>query len=123
MTTLENLYYGNIAPHEFEVVCGSEYDITAKLVIRYEQELSATLTEQQKIILENGLTERHARALLKLPSDTLKFQAMDAIKTFSMTAENISSLFSSLSNMRKPVVPTRPSIKIFFFIFSTDFLP
>ncbi len=31
MTTLENLYYGNIAPHEYEVVRGSEYDITAKL--------------------------------------------------------------------------------------------
>ena len=46
MTTLENLYYGNIAPHEYEVVRGSEYDITAKLVIRHEQELSATLTEQ-----------------------------------------------------------------------------
>ena len=44
MTTLENLYYGNIAPHEYEVVRGSEYDITAKLVIRHEQELSATLT-------------------------------------------------------------------------------
>ena len=52
MTTLENLYYGNIFPHEYEVVRGSEYDITAKQVIRYEQELSATLTEQQKIILE-----------------------------------------------------------------------
>ena len=52
MTTLENLYYGNIAPHEYEVERGSEYDITAKLVIRHEQELSATLTEQQKIILE-----------------------------------------------------------------------
>ena len=39
MTTLENLYYGNIAPHEYEVVRGSEYDITAKLVIRHEQEL------------------------------------------------------------------------------------
>ncbi|WP_405318616.1 DUF6809 family protein [Ruminococcus sp.] len=44
MTTLENLYYGNIAPHEYEVVRGSEYDITAKLVIRHEQELSRTLT-------------------------------------------------------------------------------
>ncbi len=52
MTTLENLYYGNIAPHEFEVVRGSEYDITAKLVIRHEQELSATLTEQQKDTLK-----------------------------------------------------------------------
>ena len=52
MTTLENLYYGNIAPHEYEVVRGSEYDITAKLVIRHEQELSATLTEQQNAILQ-----------------------------------------------------------------------
>ena len=52
MTTLENLYYGNIAPHEYEVERGSEYDVTAKLVIRHEQKLSATLTDQQKIILE-----------------------------------------------------------------------
>lgn len=52
MNTLENLYYGNIAPHEYEVERGSEYDVTAKLVIRYEQELSATLTEQQNAILE-----------------------------------------------------------------------
>ena len=52
MTTLENLYYGNIAPHEYEVVRGSEYDITAKLVIRHEQELSDTLTEQQNVILK-----------------------------------------------------------------------
>ena len=52
MTTLENLYYGNIAPHEYEVERGSEYDVTAKLVIRHEQELSATLTEQQNTILE-----------------------------------------------------------------------
>ena len=39
---------------------GSEYDVTAKLVIRDEQELSATLTEQQKAILEkikDNLTE------------------------------------------------------------------
>ena len=52
MTTLESLYYGNIAPHEYEVVRGSEYDVTAKLVIRHEQELSATLTEQQNAILQ-----------------------------------------------------------------------
>ena len=52
MTTLENLYYGNIAPHEYEVVRGSEYDVTAKLVIRHEQELSAMLTERQNAILQ-----------------------------------------------------------------------
>lgn len=52
MTTLENFYYGNIAPHEYEVERGSEYDITAKLLIRHEQVLSATLTEQQKKYLK-----------------------------------------------------------------------
>ena len=52
MTTLENLFYDNIALHEYEVVRGSEYDVTAKLVIRHEQELSATLTEQQNAILQ-----------------------------------------------------------------------
>ena len=52
MTTLENLYYGNIAPHEYDVERGSAYDVTAKLVIRHEQEMSATLTEQQNAILE-----------------------------------------------------------------------
>ncbi len=59
MTTLENLYYGNIAPHEYEVEHGSEYDVTAKLVIRHEQELSATLTEQQKAILCCHCGARH----------------------------------------------------------------
>ena len=52
MTTLENLYYGNIAPHEYEVARDSEYYITAKDVVRHEQELSATLTEQQNAILQ-----------------------------------------------------------------------
>ena len=52
MTTLENLYYGNIAPHEYEVVRGSEYDITAMLVIHHEQELSAMLTERQNAMLQ-----------------------------------------------------------------------
>ena len=52
MTTLENLYYGNIAPHDYEVPRDSEYYVTARLVVRHEQELSATLTEQQKEILQ-----------------------------------------------------------------------
>ena len=62
MTTLENLYYGNIAPHEYEVERGSEYDVTAKLVIRHEQELSATLTEQQNTILEK-IKENHTELM------------------------------------------------------------
>ena len=48
MTTLENLYYGNIIPHEVAIVSGSEYDVTNKLLVRHEEALTATLTEQQK---------------------------------------------------------------------------
>ena len=62
MTTLENLYYGNIASYEYEAERGSEYDVTAKLVIRHEQELSATLTEQQKAILEK-INDNHTEIM------------------------------------------------------------
>lgn len=48
MTTLENLYYGNIAPYEVRVASGSEYDKVYKLVIRHDETLIATLTDQQK---------------------------------------------------------------------------
>ena len=52
MNTLENLYYGNIAPYEYTVERGSEYDTLTKLVVRHDQELTATLTEQQKEIFK-----------------------------------------------------------------------
>ena len=52
MTTPENLYYGNIAPHDYVVPRDSEYYVTAQLVVRHENELSTTLTEQQKEILQ-----------------------------------------------------------------------
>ena len=38
----------NIAPHDYEVPRDSEYYITAQMVVRHENELSAMLTEQQK---------------------------------------------------------------------------
>lgn len=63
------------------------------------------------VIRRDGLTERHARALLKLPSDTLKFQAMDAIKTFSMTAERAESYIDSLLLKEKPA--GKPSLRRF----------
>ena len=48
MTTLENFYYGNIIPHEIPIVQGSEYDTANRLVVRHDEALTATLTEQQK---------------------------------------------------------------------------
>lgn len=52
MTTLENLYYGNIIPHEIPIIKGSDYDVANRLVVRHDEALTATLTEQQKPFLE-----------------------------------------------------------------------
>ena len=62
MTTLENLYYGNIAPNDYEVPRGSEYYVTAQLIVRHENELSATLTEQQKETLQK-IKDNHTELL------------------------------------------------------------
>ncbi len=52
MTTLEDLYYGNIIPHEHSIKRGSAYSKVLGYVIRHEDDLKATLTEQQKEIFE-----------------------------------------------------------------------
>ena len=48
MTTLEEFYYGSIIPHEIPIIKGSEYDTANRLVVRHDEALTATLTEQQK---------------------------------------------------------------------------
>ena len=49
MTTLEDLYYGNIVPHEHSFKRGSE---VLSYVIRYQDSLIPTLTAQQKETFE-----------------------------------------------------------------------
>ena len=56
MTTLENLYYGNIIPHEIPIIKGSDYDVANRLVVRHDEALTATLTEQQKETFQNSRT-------------------------------------------------------------------
>lgn len=48
MTTLEDLYYGNIAPHKQSIKQESAYNEVLGYVVRHENELKATLSEQQK---------------------------------------------------------------------------
>lgn len=48
MTTLEDLYYGNISPHERGIQCGTKMDKLVKLIFKNEGELNAGLTEEQK---------------------------------------------------------------------------
>jgi len=52
MTTLEDLYYGNISPHERYIKRGTRIDEFVKLICRNEDELNATLTEKQKETFE-----------------------------------------------------------------------
>ena len=52
MTILEDLYYGNISPHERYIKCGSRVDRLVKLICKNEESLTATLTEQQKETFE-----------------------------------------------------------------------
>ena len=48
MTTLEDLYYGNINPHERYIKQGTRIDKLVKLMCKNEEGLTITLTEQQK---------------------------------------------------------------------------
>lgn len=52
MKIIEELWYGNIAPYEIPIVKGSEYEVANKLVVRNDEALTATLSEQQKEIFE-----------------------------------------------------------------------
>lgn len=69
MTTLEDLYYGNIAPHEHSFKRGSAYSEVLSYVIRHQDSLIPTLAAQQKEIFEklkdceaelHGMNEREA---------------------------------------------------------------
>ena len=48
MTTLEDLYYGNISPCERDMKRGSRMDKIVKLICKNEEGLMSTLTQQQK---------------------------------------------------------------------------
>lgn len=48
MTTLEDLYYGNIIPHKHSFKRGSAYSKVLRYIVRHQDNLIPTLTEQQK---------------------------------------------------------------------------
>ena len=52
MTTLEDLYYGNISPCERDMKRGSRMDKLVKLICKNEESLMSTLAEQQKETFE-----------------------------------------------------------------------
>lgn len=50
ITTVEDLYYGNISPHERYIKRGTRVDKLVKLICKNEEELNSGLTEKPKEI-------------------------------------------------------------------------
>ena len=48
MKLLEELWYGNIEPTEFDADAGKDYKETLHLITRNEEKLQATMTDEQK---------------------------------------------------------------------------
>lgn len=64
MTTLEDLYFGNIKPNERETKRGSRIDRLVKLMCKNEDALNSTLTEQQKETFEKFQDAQRELSLL-----------------------------------------------------------
>jgi len=65
MTFLENLWYGNVDPHEAILTDSKQYKQLLSLMARNRDELNGTLTEKQSETLEKydeALNEMHSLA-------------------------------------------------------------
>jgi ParB family chromosome partitioning protein len=62
--------------------------------------------------LAAGLTERHARALLKLPTDSMKFSVIAAISQFSMSVTRTEQYIDQLMSTDEGL-PKKPNISAF----------
>ena len=47
MKLLEELWYGNIEPTEFDADAGNDYNEALRLITRNEEKLQATMTDEQ----------------------------------------------------------------------------
>ena len=90
MTTLEDLYYGNISPCERDMKRGSRMDKLVKLICKNEESLMSTLTEQQKETFEKfndcqseicDLTARQAFAEGFILATRIMGEGLDGMET------------------------------------------
>ena len=58
MRILEELWYGNIEPTEYDTIACKEYKEVLRLITRNEEKLLATMTDEQK-----GLFSRYTDAV------------------------------------------------------------
>ena len=90
MTTLEDLYYGNISPHERYIKKGTRADKLVKLICKNEEELNSGLTEKQKETFEkfkdctselSCITEREAFSSGFILATCIMVEVMEGLGT------------------------------------------
>ena len=92
MTTLEDLYYGNISPHERYIKRGSRVDKLVKLICKNEESLTATLTEQQKETFEKFKDcQSELAGLLQKNYPFLEQLFIDGLKIMRINSQSISN--------------------------------
>ena len=80
MTTLEDLYYGNISPHERYIKRGTRVDKLVKLICKNEEELNSGLTEKQKETFEKQY-KKGARGVINSRYNTVKKETIVSFLT------------------------------------------
>ncbi len=90
MTTIDDLYYGNLHPCDRDIVRGSRTDRLLRLLCKNEESLTAALTEQQKetfLKFKNcqdelaSITEREAFKIGFTLATRLMVEVMDGLET------------------------------------------
>ena len=56
---LEEFWYGNLEPSEYDANSSKEYKEILQLISRNEDKLLATMTDEQSIILVKGIAKIH----------------------------------------------------------------
>ena len=95
MTTLEDLYYGNIVPADKGIKKGSEYSQLLHLATRNEEKLSATLTEEQKILFEkykDCCVEMYGIAEIEAFVSGVKLGVKIIVETYTDNSQNFKEM-------------------------------
>lgn len=116
----ENLNYIEEAEGYYNLI--NDYDLTQEEVAKQVGKSQSTIanklrilklsTEVKKILLDNNLSERHARALLKLPSEELQLsilnkiieQSLNVKKTEELIERTLNRIFEQENKKDKPVI-------------------
>ncbi len=95
MTTLEDLYYGNIVPADKGVKKGSEYSQLLHLAARNEEKLSSTLTEEQKTLFEKYkecCMDMYGMAELEAFVSGVKLGVKIIVETYTDSSQNFKEI-------------------------------